>query len=172
MLLTPIHGEPFTSGPDQGLDTNPQKLKVTVVFTSIEGTIAALAAAAAYANALAAEIVICVPHVVYFRYPLERPPVAPAYFEKLCRALIDEANLDPYTIAIDIRYCRSQLSCLSTHLKPHSLVILGAERTWWYQREKRLASALGQLGHDVVFVYAPRGAARSHSLSVTQRMLA
>ena len=171
MLLTPIHGEPFTSGPDLGPDDSLHKLKVIVVFTSIEGTIAALATAATYAKSLAAEIVISVPHVVHFRYPLERPPVPPAYFEKLCWALVDEAELDPYLISIDIRYCRTQLSCLETHLKPHSLVILGAEKAWWRRQEKRLASSLRELGHDVVLVYATPDSAKPHSAAVVQRMV-
>jgi len=170
MVLTPIHGEPFIPGPDVGPDYSLQKLKVVVVFTSIEGTIAALTAAATYAQALAAEIVIHVPYVVYFRYSLERPPIAPAYFETLCRALIDEAGLDPYTITTEIRYCRTQLSCLEAHLKPHSLVILGAERAWWRRSEKKLASALRKLGHDVVLVYAIPDSARNHSVAVVQRM--
>jgi len=171
MLLTPIHRRPFTPGPDFGLDQTPRKMKVRVVFTSIEGTIAALTAAAAYANALSAEIIIHVLHVVGFRYALERPPVGPAYFEKLCLAAIDEVDLDPSAITLDICYCRSQLSCLRTQLKPHSLVILGTEARWWPRRERVLASSLKELGHDVALVYATADSAKSHALSVVQRML-
>lgn len=171
-LLTPIHGEPVTAGPDSGVEGSPRKLRVVVVFNSIEGTVAALTAAASYAKTLSAEIVIQVPHVVSFRYPLERPPVSPAYFENLCLALIAEADLDLDEISIDIHPCREPLSCLKERLKPQSLVVIGAVRTWWARREQNLAATLRKLGHDVVLVYATPDSARSHSLSVVRRMLA
>ena len=132
---------------------------------------AALTAAASYAKTLSAEIVIQVPHVVYFRYPLERPPVSAAYFESLCLALIAEVDLDLDEVSIDVHSCRKQLSCLKERLKPQSLVVVGAVRAWWARREQNLAATLRKLGHDVLLVYATPDSARSHSLSVVRRML-
>lgn len=171
MLLTPVLGEPTSAGPPPGLDYRPRKMRVTVVLTSIEGTIAALTAAAALSRNLAAEIVIHVFDVVYFRYPLERPPVFPAFFEKLCLALIEESNLDSYAINIEVHYCRDQLLSLKQTLKRRSLVVVGMEKSWWPKREKKLASDLSKLGHDVLLVYAMSNPAGSHTPSVTQRML-
>ena len=169
--LTPIYGEPVTSGPDSGSDSQSRKLKINVVFTSIEGTVAALIAAATYARTLSAQIVIHVPHVMSFRYPLERPPVSPAHFEKLCFALVEEAAVNPDRVAIEVHSCRSQLSCLTERLTPQSLVVIGGLRARWVRREKRLASDLGKLGHDVMLVYASVNSAGTHTFSVIQRML-
>lgn len=171
MLLTPILGDPTTAGPPPGWRYRPRKMRVTVILTSIEGTIAALTAAANLSRNLAAEIVIHVSDVVYFRYPLERPPVYPAFFEKLCLALIEESNLDPYAINIEVHYCRDQLLSLKQTLRRRSLVVLGMEKSRWPKREKKLGPALSELGHDVVLVYAMSNPAGSHIPSVTHRML-
>jgi hypothetical protein len=171
MILTSVIGEPTTAGPNPGVNDGPQKMRITVVLTSIEGTIAALTAAASLSRSLAAEIVIHVSEVVYFRYPLDRPPVVPAFFEKLCVALIEESNLDPCAINIEIHYCRDQLLSLKQTLKRQSLVVLGMQKSLWPKREKKLASALREIGHDVVLVYATSDPARPHTPLVAHRML-
>ena len=108
---------------------------------------------------------IQVPHVVYFRYPLERPPVPHAYFENLCLALVAEVGLDLDEVSIDIHSCRKQLSCLEERLKRQSLVVVRAVRAWWPRREQHLAATLRKLGHDVLLVYAIPDSAKSRSLS-------
>ena len=146
-------------------------MRVIVVFTSIEGTIAALTTAASLARNLAAEIVVHVSYVVYFRYPLECPPVSPAYFEKLCQALIRESDLDPNAIDIHIHCCRNQVTSLRQTLGQRSLVVLGMEKSWRDKREKKTAATLTQLGHDVVLVYAAPDPKKPHTSSVIQQML-
>lgn len=167
----PIPEDPTAALPGRLADHSLRKLRVTVVHTSIEGTVAALNAAATYASTLSAQIVLCVPQVVYFRYALDRPPVPRAYFERLCAAMVQETKLNPYSISMEVHPCRSELACLAATLQPHSVVIVGSERRWWRRRERRLASALIKLGHDVLLVYAGKNNGASHAKSVARHML-
>src|SRR5260370_27674538 len=52
-----------------------RKLNISVVFTSIESTLAALKEAGELANSLGAQITLLVPQVVPHPLPLESPPV-------------------------------------------------------------------------------------------------
>jgi hypothetical protein len=61
-----------------------------VILTTIEGTLAALRAAANLARGLRAEIALLVAEVVYMRYPVEHPPVGSSFFERLGTALAAE----------------------------------------------------------------------------------
>src|ERR1700730_2709004 len=72
------------------VESNFRRLRVIVVFTMIEGTLAALKSATKFAEALGAEIALLVTEVVHFRYPLETPPVSADFFHRLCVALIEE----------------------------------------------------------------------------------
>jgi hypothetical protein len=99
-----------------------------VLLTTIEATLAALNRAAHFAKGLDVEIVLVVTDVVSFHYPLENPPVAAYFFERLCFALIDESNLDADKVNIEIYFCRDRVQCLQLILKPRSLVVIGAKK--------------------------------------------
>jgi hypothetical protein len=174
---------PFHPAPAPADCSDSGRMRVTVVFTSIPGTLAALETAVNLARRLNAEIVLLVAEEIYFRYALEHPPVSPAFFENLCLALVDElgeelgrelgdeigAGLPP--ARIEILFCREQLPCLRLALPPRSLVVLGATGRWWNSRERRLERGLNRLGHSVLMVRAQSGAGKIRSQSVVRRML-
>jgi len=66
--------------PANGLPSLPQtgeidhRLEVVVVFTSLEGTIAALKSAGNLVHGLRAHITLVVPQIVPYALPLESPP--------------------------------------------------------------------------------------------------
>jgi hypothetical protein len=166
----PHHGDPCPL-----VESNSGRLRVIVVFTTIEGTLAALKSAAKFAQALRAEITLLVAEAVYFRYPLETPPVSADFLCRLCVALVEElkveeSKLDDTAINIDIRFCREQVPCLQLTLRPRSVVVLGARRCWWRRRERKLERALKRMGHDVLLVNVAAGKYRARSKAVIHRL--
>jgi hypothetical protein len=162
--------EPFQAGPDLAGECNPGRLRVTVVFTTIAGTLAALGAAARLAKDLAAEIVMVVTDVVSFRYPLESPPVTADYFERVCRTLIEESDLEA-DVRIEIHFCRDQVDCLRHALRPRSLVLIGARHSRWPRRERKLESSMRALGHNTILILATPQPYDSYAQSVIKRLL-
>src|SRR5664279_3199559 len=91
-----------SGGGAPALDSNVGRLKVMVVFTTVEGTLAALESAARLAKNLLAEIRLVIVDEVYFRYPLDCPPVPAISLHSLCAALIEGAYLDPGEVRVEI----------------------------------------------------------------------
>lgn len=146
------------------------RIRVVVVFTTIEGTLAALKSAAEFAEALNAEITLLVTQAVYFRYPVENPPVSADFLYRLCVALIEELELDSDAVDIEIRFCRKQLECLQHTLQPRSVVVIGARKSWWRKPERKLERALKRMGHEVLLVSAGVLDSRARSRSVLHRV--
>ena len=159
------HGAPYPFG-----ESDFGRLRVIVVFTTIEGTLPALKSAAKFAQALSTEITLLVTQAVYFRYPVETPPVSPVFLHRLCVALIEELQLDTDAISIDIRFCRQQEQCLQVTLKPRSVVVIGAKKRWWWMSERKLERALKQMGHEVLLVNAAAGDYKVRAKSVIHRL--
>jgi hypothetical protein len=155
--------------PGLAWDPGSRRLRITVVYTTIEGTLAALDAAVHLSKGLGANIVLLVAEELAIYYPLDHPPGAASFFEKVCRAILQELQLDESSIKLDIHFCRRQEQCFEAALEPRSLVVLGTKNRWWQRRERRLARNLKTLGHDAVLV-RPR-AEGSHSRSVVQRLV-
>jgi hypothetical protein len=167
--------EPHRSDPSPRVESDSGRLRVIVVFTTIEGTLAALKSAAKFAQALNAEITLLVTQVVYFRYPMDSPPVSADFLYRLCVALIEELKteelaLDGDAINIDIHFCREQLPCLELALKPRSVVMLDARRSWWRRRERKLERALKGMGHDVLPVNVAADEYKARSQAVIDRL--
>ena len=131
--------------------TDPQashgRLEIAVVYTTRERTVTALARAGALADRLSAHITLVVPQVVPFPLPLSSPPVLLEFSERLFREIA--AGL-PVETSVRLYLCRDPYETLPAVLKPHSLVLLGARRTWWPTAEKKLVSRLRRAGHEVI----------------------
>ena len=123
-------------------------LNITVVFTSVRGTAAALQSAAALAMTLGARINLVVLQIVPYPLPLTSPPVLVDFSESQLRTIASESPVDTTVL---IYMCRDRQVTLPTVLKPHSLVILGGRRRWWLNPERSLAKSLRRAGHDVIF---------------------
>ena len=169
------NAEAHFGDPSPLVESDFGRLRVIVVHTTIEGTLAALKSAAKFAQALSAEITLLVTEVVYFRYPLDTPPVSAKFLHQLCLALIEElkteeSNLDGDDVNIDIRFCREQVPCLELALKPRSVVVLGTRKSWWRRRERKLECTLKRMGHDVLLVSVEASECKARSQAVIHRL--
>src|SRR5882672_5310991 len=94
-ILAPAPGRP-----DQPSSTKAdQKLNISVVFTSVESTLAALKEAGGLASSLGARITLLVPQVVPYPLALETPPVLLEFNEKRFRLT---ATKSPVETAVQI----------------------------------------------------------------------
>jgi len=142
------HAVRMTGTPEpQFAGANGARLNVTVLFTSVEGTMAALRTAGTLAGKLGGRITIVVPEVVPYHLPLNKPPVSQEWNERRFRVLAAESSVET---SVRFYLCRDEDEMLARRLKPHSLVVLGGKRYWWPTRESRLAKRLRRLGHEVI----------------------
>jgi hypothetical protein len=145
-LVTPAAGSP--AAPETGW--GHPRLDISVVFTSVESTLAALRHAGAIAGNLAGRITLLVPQVVPYPLPLTSPPVLIDWNERRFRVIAEAA---PVETTVRLFLCRDRDETLRDVLGRHSLVVLGGPGGWWrFTAEKRLARKLRRFGHKVVFV--------------------
>ncbi len=143
-IPTPTAGQP--ERPE--LDESDSRLNISVVFTSTDGTMAALRSAGSLAGRLGARITLVVPQTVPYPAPLESPPVLLDFSERRIRQIAEESPVD---VAVHFYLCRQREDALKLALKPRSLVVIGGRKRWWPTAEERLARELGRAGHEVVF---------------------
>jgi len=143
-ILAPATGRPQQPST---IEAN-QKLNISVVFTSVESTLAALKEAGGLASSLGARITLLVPQVVPYPLALETPPVLIEFNERRFRLIASES---PVETSVRIYLCRDGFETLTNALNPGSIVVIGGQKRWWPTREKKLAQQLRRAGHEVVF---------------------
>lgn len=132
-------------------DAGPS-LPITVPYTTLEGTLAALKASAVLARDLEVALGLIVTEVVPFRLPLDQPRVSVGFLKQRQEALVAQAGLEGAEISVQICICRDRKETLGRLLEAPSLIVLGGRRRWWPTREQRLETFLARLGHQVVFI--------------------
>jgi hypothetical protein len=132
-------------------DADPS-LPITVVYTTLEATLAALKASAVLARDLEVTLGLIVTEVVPFRLPLDQPRGSVEFLKRRQEALVAQAGLEGGEISVQICICRDRKEALGRLLPEPSLIILGGRRRWWPTREQRLETFLARLGHQVVFI--------------------
>src|SRR5512137_2094343 len=80
-------GEPQGEEPESRFD-------ISVVFTTVQATVAALKMAGTLADPLGARITLVVPQVVPYPCPLTNPPVLPDFNETRFRAIANESHVE------------------------------------------------------------------------------
>jgi len=160
-------------GSESGSDP---RLRVTVVFSTTEGTLAALREAGVLAKNLGARILLVVPEVVPFAFPVDNPPIPVEFLERRQLALVSASGVETDEVSIQIYLCRNRKECLRKILNSPSLVVIGGRRRWWFARERKLEHYLRSLRHQVVFVemeakYHAGSFLRSHLRAVFRRLL-
>jgi hypothetical protein len=138
---------------DGASDFNPH-FYLTVLATSLEGTIAALRAARDLTANLEARITLLTVEEVPFRLPLECPLVPLEFREQWATFLLTKAGVVEEATIVRICLCRNRSIALRDCLPPHSVVVLGGNRNWWSFRERKLVGQLHRLGHRAIFVEA------------------
>ncbi len=123
------------------------ELEVFVVFTGCSGTLAVLQRANQLTRKLEARLRLLWPYEVPYTLSLTKPPVPVEFLEGQLRALASRVPMDT---AGHIYLCRDKLRTLRLVLKPGAIVILGGRKRWW-SAERKLARALKNDGHHVIF---------------------
>lgn len=128
------------------------QLEVNVIYTNPKATAMALKSAALLARDLGARIELRAVMAVPLRLPLDHPPVAVSFLERLLAKLVWQLEPCPFEPSVHLYLCRDQIETLLHVLEPHSLVIIGGRKHWWPTQETRMARTLRSHGHRVVFV--------------------
>jgi len=144
-LVIPGTAQPATPG-SQSTD---RRLHISVIFTSVEATLAALRKAGNLAASLGARITLLAPQVVPYPLPLGSPPVLLDWNERRFRVIAEQS---PVETIVQLYLCRDEVQALKAALRPRSVVVIGGpKRRWPFSREKRLAATLRRAGHEVIF---------------------
>ena len=132
-------------------DSGP-RLKITVIFTTPEGTLAALRTAQDLARNLGLQISLVTAEVVPFHFPLDRPPVSIDFLKQRSLALVSKSDIEAEQVNIDLYFCRDRKQCLQRILVPNSVVVIGGRNHWLIRRERKLEAFIRSLGHRVISV--------------------
>ena len=125
-------------------------LSLTVLFTTVRGTLDALHGAAHFSHDLEARLQILVPYVIPYPLPIDKEKFDP---KSRLGEFITMCEQQPIETRIDIWLCRDVCQCIHDGLRPNSLVVIGGRRSWWpLAYEKRLTRSVQAAGHQVVFI--------------------
>jgi hypothetical protein len=124
---------------------------VTILFTSMSGTRAALERARAWAKDLDIRIRLLVLEVVPFPLPLDEPPIPG---QALVQALWPSLSAATVPIRVQVFLCRDFERALVRVFDKRSTVFLGTVSRWPFGREGRIARLLKKQGHQVLWVRA------------------
>src|SRR5713226_4527850 len=98
-ILAPAVGRPASPATEEA----DPRLNISVVFTAIDSTLAALKQAGAMASSLGARITLVVPQVVPYPLPLTSPPVLLDFSERRFRVIAGASQVETY---VRIYLCR------------------------------------------------------------------
>lgn len=138
-----------------GQFTAGNAIEVTVVFTSRQGTEAALEVAGNLVKDLGARIRLVVAQV--YRPPRGKPVLCHDLLGCDLFCLVCDLGIQAEEVLIEKIFCRSRMECLRKSLRPRSLVVLGGHLCRWNSWEQRLATMLRADGHDIIFAGLARG---------------
>ena len=124
-----------------------ERLRIHVVFTTPTETREALRHAERLSAGLDSEIVLILTPIVPFPLPLDQPPTSLAFAQE---QIHDLAQFVDRELLGYIYFCRDPLRMLESALRPHSLLVMGLCKRWFFSRSERLARALRRRGHEVV----------------------
>jgi hypothetical protein len=135
-----------------------------VVFTSIDETLAAMRIASELAKALSVPLTLVHPRTVPYVLPVDAPSglstVETDGFVHRIRAVGREAGVD---VRVCVYLCRDVQQIVALAFKPHSLIVMAGQRSWWPTRTERWRRSLEAAGHFVVFVDHAEQEERSHA---------
>jgi len=124
-------------------------LRITVLYTRIRPTLAALRRAASLARDLRAGIRILNVRNVPYPLPLDRPGLDHEVLAQNFRTIAEGCTIPT---RVEICYGRDIVESLLHSLSPNSIVLIGAKPRWWPSKERRWAKLLTRHGHHIVFV--------------------
>jgi hypothetical protein len=122
---------------------------VYVLFTRVDDTLRAVAAARRLANAMKSGLTLVHIRSVGFAAPLEEPGGLSPVETDAFRAQLEAQDCD---VRVRVCLCRDAFGALRAWLREPSVVVIGGRRRWWPTRTERWRRALEAEGHFVVSV--------------------
>jgi hypothetical protein len=131
-------------------DIRPEKQRpIPIVFTSMNGTRKALEKAAQLTEAMQCGIEVLGVQTVPYALPLDAPQIP---LEVLTERLEQIVTEFPQVMKVSIYICRDAVETLKCVLTIHSPVVMSVSKTFWPNRDKRLARKLRRAGYPVITV--------------------
>jgi hypothetical protein len=152
LLSQPV--PPLAAEDDRATDALPAE--VNVIHTNPRGTATALEFAARMARNLGVCIRIRAMVSVPLQLPMDQSLISVQFMEQLLCDLAHDFGAGINEKTVQVHLCRDRIEALLRLLKPHSLVIVAGRKRWWPTPASRLAQALRDNGHDVVFIRVER----------------
>ena len=122
---------------------------VYVVFTSIDGTLAAIRVAGGFAKALGVPVTVIHVRTVPYALPVDAPcGTSPVDTE----TFIERLRAEDLDMRVHVCLCRDEHQAIPLVFKRHSLIVVAGRRRWWPTDSDRWRRMLGAAGHFVVFV--------------------
>lgn len=122
---------------------------VYAVYTSREETLAAVRVAGGIAKAMGVPLTLVHFRTVPYPLPVNRPDgVSPIETDAFI-ARLHEEGLDT---RVRLYLSRDAERAMLLAFKPHSLIVIAGQRSWWPKGSKRWRRKLEAAGHYVVFV--------------------
>jgi hypothetical protein len=144
-----MYSTPITTSPPAVCTENASTLSVTVLFTDVPHTLAALRHAGALSCSLHAWLRIVVPVVVPDPLDLTSSPSAS---KVVCRRLTTVVQGFGIPTLVNVVYCRDREEPVKKSLDKHSIVVICWRKKWIFDPMRGLARRLTKLGHQVVVV--------------------
>ena len=123
------------------------QLEIAVLFTSQDGTAAAINRAAMLLRGLNGRISLLDMETVPHQLCLQNPPVSREFTK---RRLLELANTSSVEITGYVYFCRCPFDALASILKPGSLIVIGCRKRWWPTWETKLGQKLRNAGYQVI----------------------
>jgi hypothetical protein len=133
---------------------------VYAVYTSIDDTLAAVRVAGEFARRLGVPVTLIhfrtVPYALSVDEPTGMSPVETEAFVTRLRA----EGLDT---RVRVYLCRDRRRAVPLAFRPHSLIVVAGQRSWWPIESERWRRTLEAAGHFVVFVDTSEHQEGSHA---------
>ena len=131
---------------------------IYVVYTSIDGTLAAARVAGNFAKAVGVPVTVIHFRTVPYALPVDAPcGISPVETD----AFLERLRAEGLDIRVNVYLCRDEHDAIPLALRPHSLIVAAGRRGWWRTESARWRRMLEAAGHLVMFVDTSKE--RSHA---------
>jgi hypothetical protein len=133
---------------------------IYVIYTSIEGTLAAVRVAGDFGKALGVPVTLIHFRTVPYALPVDAPSgISPVETD----AFLERLRAEDRDIRVNVYLCRDEHDAIPLALRPHSLIVAAGQRRWWPTASARWRRMLEAAGHFVVFVDTGEYKERTHA---------
>ena len=129
----------------------PEQFHITVLWTSEEGTLAALKTAKSLARHTGLAVTLATVIVVPPAAPLDRPADFVNFLEHRAIRLLSAADMHDQKFRVQTWFCRDYRKGVRQALGNLSLTVIGGKKKLWRTEEQKLEVWLQLQGYPVIF---------------------